>query len=64
MKQAYKRLTPHRDFFEEVPEIYYAHLSLRQWRLVITALSDSGIEEAQGLAEDLQKYILPDLSSG
>jgi hypothetical protein len=64
MNQKYKRLTPRHDFFEEVPEFYYAHLSLRQWRIIITSLTDSETEEAQSLASDLQKYILPNLGTG
>lgn len=60
----YKRLTPPRDFFGELPEYYCAHLSLRQWRLIVSILSSMDDEEAQNLAKDLMMYVLPDLGPG
>jgi hypothetical protein len=43
----------------ETPDLYLASLSLRQWRLVVSALSESGDEESRELAEDLLRFVLP-----
>jgi hypothetical protein len=43
---------------EEI-ETYVAHLSERQWRIIISALSESGREEAEKLAADLLFFTLP-----
>jgi hypothetical protein len=40
-------------------ETYVAHLSERQWRVIISALAESGCEEAEELANDLLLFTLP-----
>jgi len=38
-----------------------ALLTTRQWRLIVSALSQVENEESRGLAEDLLKFVLPPL---
>ena len=38
-----------------------ARLTNRQWRLIVSALSESENAECEGLADDLLKYVLPPL---
>jgi len=40
-------------------ETYVAHLSERQWRIIISALSESESKEAEELANDLLLFTLP-----
>ena len=41
------------------PETYMARLTNRQWRLVVSALSESENPECEALADDLLRYVLP-----
>jgi hypothetical protein len=50
---------PRREFLKDMPNTYLARLTNRQWRLVVSALSESGHEESEELARDLLKYVLP-----
>ena len=45
--------------FRDNPETYMARLTNRQWRLVVSALSESGNPECEALANDLLSYVLP-----
>ena len=45
----------------DVPPTYMARLTNRQWRLIVSALSESENPECEGLADDLLKYVLPPL---
>ena len=50
---------PRPEFLHNVPQTYLARLTNRQWRLIVSALSESGCEESEELARDLLKYVLP-----
>ena len=43
----------------ELPDMHTALLSLRQWRIIVSALAESEDEESQSLAQDLLFFILP-----
>ena len=36
-----------------------ARLTNRQWRLIVSALSESGHEESEQLARELLRFVLP-----
>lgn len=44
---------------QELQETFGAFLTRRQWRLVVSALSESEHEESEELAEELLFYVLP-----
>ena len=48
-----------RKFTGDCPHTYMARLTNRQWRLIVSMLSESGDPECEGLAQDLLKYVLP-----
>ena len=50
---------PRREFLDDIPNTYMARLTNRQWRLIVSMLSESGDPECEGLARDLLKYVLP-----
>lgn len=50
---------PPRKFLDQIPATYMARLTNRQWRLVISALSESGDPECEELAKDLIFCVLP-----
>ena len=54
---------PSRKFLSDIPNTYGARLTNRQWRLIVSALSESGNKESEELAEDLLKYVLPPCDS-
>ena len=50
---------PSRKFLSDIPITYMARLTNRQWRLVITALSEANNVECDRLANDLIRFVLP-----
>ena len=50
---------PRREFLEDIPHTYMARLTNRQWRLIVSALSESGHEESEQLARELLLFVLP-----
>lgn len=44
---------------QELQETFGAFLTRRQWRLVVSALSESKHNESEELAEELLFYVLP-----
>ena len=44
---------------QELQETFGAFLTRRQWRLVVSALSEAEHEESEELAEELLFYVLP-----
>jgi len=44
---------------QELQETFGAFLTRRQWRLVVSALSESEHAESEELAEELLFYVLP-----
>lgn len=48
-----------RRFDLDCPHTYMARLTNRQWRLIVSALTESGNPESEQLARDLLKYVLP-----
>ena len=49
----------HKEFLRTLPNFYYGRLTNRQWRLIVSALSEHGTEEADRLARDLLLFVLP-----
>jgi hypothetical protein len=50
-------------FRNTLPNLYYCGLSNRQWRLIVSALSEMKNNEANSLASDLLHYVLPPTDS-
>ena len=50
---------PHRKFLHDIPNTYMARLTNRQWRLVISVLSEANSVECDRLADDLIRFVLP-----
>ena len=50
---------PSRKFLSDIPNTYMARLTNRQWRLIVSALSESGHEESEQLARELLHFVLP-----
>lgn len=50
-------------FLIDIPNTYTARLTNRQWRLIVSALSESNNVESEELAQDLLTYILPPFES-
>jgi len=48
-----------RRFTGDCPHTYMARLTNRQWRLIVSALSESGNPECEALAQDLLRFVLP-----
>lgn len=48
-----------RKFLKDLPDLYYGRLTQRQWRVIVSALSEHETEESLGLASDIIKFILP-----
>ena len=44
---------------QDRPNFYCGKLTNRQWRLIVSALSEQGTEEADRLARDLLLFVLP-----
>jgi predicted RNA-binding protein (virulence factor B family) len=49
----------HKEFLKKLPNFYYGRLTNRQWRLIVSALSEMGTEEADRLARDLLLFVVP-----
>lgn len=54
---------PRREFLGDIPNTYMARLTNRQWRLIVSALSESGHEESEQLARELLLYVLPEVDN-
>ena len=50
---------PLRKFLDDIPQTYTGRLTNREWRLIVSALSESGHEESEQLARDLIRFVLP-----
>jgi len=50
---------PSRKFLDNIEETYMARLTNRQWRIIISALTESSYPESEELANDLIKFVLP-----
>ena len=48
-----------REFLRDLPDFYNGRLTLRQWRVIVSALSEQGTEESLDLANSLIKFVLP-----
>ena len=48
-----------REFLRTLPDFYNGRLTHRQWRVIVSALSEQGTEESLQLASDLIKFVLP-----
>jgi hypothetical protein len=49
----------HKKFLSTIPNFYNGKLTNRQWRLIVSALSEMGTEEADRLARDLLLFVVP-----
>lgn len=54
---------PRPNFLHNIPDYYLAQLTDRQWRLIVSALSQTDCEESKQLAKDLLKLVLPPCDS-
>ena len=54
---------PSRKFLSDIPITYMARLTNRQWRLVVSALSETGNPECDQLANDLLRFVVPPCAS-
>jgi len=52
-------IVANRVFLRDLPNFYYGRLTHRQWRVIVSALSEHGTEESLRLANDLIKFVLP-----
>jgi hypothetical protein len=52
-----------KEFLSKLPNFYYGRLTNRQWRLIVSALSEYGTEESDGLARDLLLFVVPPCDS-